>query len=472
MGGAGDIGGLLAIEDLRAGWQGVFHPSFDASGNLTALHEATTGNMVACYEFDPFGNPVRTSGVYALQNPIRFSGKYFDNETGLSYFGFRYYSASLGRFINRDLLEERGAWNLYNGLKQETADPYAGASGVEGTSWSTEWEQAQDRLLTNTSLPHTTQSVTFDGKRNSGLPGASENNQKTYSANATGHYPQGGAEGTGPKAPSVSVGDPATGNADTNLYIFAGNNPISNFDALGLQNALDDDDDFSYINNPVFRSDVFAGRAGLSEDEILRDPSLSGLQQEGRMARGVGSLYKTIKSPMQMVPVFNLIPDAAEMAVDGKANPENAAGIAVAAATTVTPVKAGFLKNAGQKLLGLGRSIVAKLTGRAAEGAAVKAGVSVAEKGISVIGPRANYRQYAQGIGANYLNVSDKAWTWAKNKQFLKGIIKRGDDVVFAGKFDPTKLNPNSTLAREINYLIKRGYQWNDDFTRLIRVMR
>ena len=155
-------------------------------------------------------------------------------ETQLSYFGFRYYNASLGRFINRDPLEERGGWNLYKYLKQDAADPYAGASGVQGTSWSTEWEQAQDRLLSNTSLPHTTQSVTFDGKRNSGLPGSSENNQKTYSANATGHYAQGGAEGRGPKTPSASVGNPAIGNANINLYIYAGNNPINGVDPMGL----------------------------------------------------------------------------------------------------------------------------------------------------------------------------------------------------------------------------------------------
>jgi len=234
MGGAGDIGGLLAIEDLRDGWQGVFHPSFDGNGNLMALHEATTGNMVAAYEYDPFGNPVRTSGVYAKENPIRFSGKYFDNETGLTYFGFRYYSASLGRFINRDLLEERGAWNLYSGLKQYAADPYAGASGVEGTSWSTEWEQAQDRLLSNTSLPHTTQSVTFDGKRNSGLPKAAERNQKRYSANATGHYPQGGAPRTGPRVPMIFVDDPAIGNIDLNWYIYGRNNPVNYIDPTGL----------------------------------------------------------------------------------------------------------------------------------------------------------------------------------------------------------------------------------------------
>jgi RHS repeat-associated protein len=173
---------------------------------------------------------------YAKENPIRFSGKYYDSETGLSYYGYRYYSASLGRFINRDLLEERGAWNLYSGLKQSANDPYANVFGTQATNWSIEWEQAQDRLLSNTSLPHTTQSITFEGKENSGLPGASEGNQKTYSANATGHYPQGGAEGAGSKQPSASGGNPAAGNTDINLYIYAGNNPVNSFDALGLAN--------------------------------------------------------------------------------------------------------------------------------------------------------------------------------------------------------------------------------------------
>jgi len=278
MGGAGDIGGLLAIEDLRAGWQGVFHPSFDGNGNLMALHEASTGNMVAAYEYDPFGNPVRTSGVYAKENPIRFSGKYYDAETQLSYFGFRYYSASLGRWINRDLLEERGGWNLYKDMKRDADDPYAGASGVEGTSWQTEWEQAQDRLLSNTSLPHTTQSVTFDGKRNSGLPGAAERNQKTYSANATGHYPQGGAEGTGPKVPSMTVGDPAAGNADVNLYIYAANDPVNHLDALGLA----DIDFHKYYTTFIAKAAGFTGDlpnliGQATQNTDIKTPAMKGL---------------------------------------------------------------------------------------------------------------------------------------------------------------------------------------------------
>ena len=92
-----------------------------------------------------------------------------------------------------------------------------------------------------------------------------------------------------------------------------------------------------------------------------------------------------------------------------------------------------------------------------------------AVKGTSVIGPRETYREFAKSIGANFLDVSDEAWTWAKNRKFLDEIITRGDDVVFAGKFDPKKLDPNSVLAKEINYLIERGYQWSDDFAKLIK---
>lgn len=92
-----------------------------------------------------------------------------------------------------------------------------------------------------------------------------------------------------------------------------------------------------------------------------------------------------------------------------------------------------------------------------------------AAKGVSVIGPRATYRQFAKDIGAKFLNVTDDAWTWAKNEKFLAGVVKRGDDVVFAGKFNPAKLDPNSVLAREIKYLTERGYQWTDDFSKMIK---
>ena len=92
-----------------------------------------------------------------------------------------------------------------------------------------------------------------------------------------------------------------------------------------------------------------------------------------------------------------------------------------------------------------------------------------ASKGVSVIGPRSTYREFAKKIGANFLDVTDEAWTMRKNVKFLQGVVKRGDDVVFAGKYDPLRLNPKSVLAQEIRYLQRRGYSWNKDFTRLIK---
>ncbi|MEJ1974190.1 MAG: RHS repeat-associated core domain-containing protein [Lacunisphaera sp.] len=51
--------------------------------------------------------------MYAADNPFRFSTKWQDDETGLIYYGERYYSSALGRFINRDPIEEAGGVNLY-----------------------------------------------------------------------------------------------------------------------------------------------------------------------------------------------------------------------------------------------------------------------------------------------------------------------------------------------------------------------
>ncbi len=114
LGGAGDVGGLLAIEDLRTEYLGVYLAVHDGNGNLTALVNGHDGAFAASYEYDPSGNALRAEGQYSRENPFRFAGKYFDRETGLIYYGHRYFSPSLGRFINRDPIEEAGGINLYS----------------------------------------------------------------------------------------------------------------------------------------------------------------------------------------------------------------------------------------------------------------------------------------------------------------------------------------------------------------------
>jgi RHS repeat-associated protein len=106
--GAGGVGGLLLIDTGPA----QYWPVYDASHNVIALYHSG-GGFAAAYEYDPFGNLQNAQGSYAGANPFGFSTKFTDAETGLVYYGMRYYSPTLGRFLNRDPIEEAGGLNLY-----------------------------------------------------------------------------------------------------------------------------------------------------------------------------------------------------------------------------------------------------------------------------------------------------------------------------------------------------------------------
>jgi len=71
--------------------------------------------------YSPFGECIKAQGSLALENKFRFSTKYSDDETGLSYYGYRYYDAKNGRWVSRDPLGEMGGmnpylWNSNNGV--------------------------------------------------------------------------------------------------------------------------------------------------------------------------------------------------------------------------------------------------------------------------------------------------------------------------------------------------------------------
>ncbi len=69
-------------------------------------------------DYDPFGNAVIVEkfNTTALVNRIPafgFSTKYQDRESGLYYYGYRYYDPYTGRWPSRDLIGEEGGVNLY-----------------------------------------------------------------------------------------------------------------------------------------------------------------------------------------------------------------------------------------------------------------------------------------------------------------------------------------------------------------------
>jgi RHS repeat-associated protein len=69
-----------------------------------------------------------------LDQPFRFLGQQFDEETGLHYNRFRYYDPGVGRFVSQDPVGLKGGINLFEYAPSPTAwtDPF-GLTGAKGT---------------------------------------------------------------------------------------------------------------------------------------------------------------------------------------------------------------------------------------------------------------------------------------------------------------------------------------------------
>ena len=160
----GGVGGLLAIRDVA---NSAWHlPYYDANGNLHALVDRASGTLTAAYEYSPFGETLRSTGNYATTNSFRFSTKYTDAETQLIYYGYRYYNPSLGRWLGRDRMEEKGgihlyafcrnnpinSWDILGNLDIDEFWAYTQGIGTSSNWTSSDWSQYtqwQDGLLTD-----------------------------------------------------------------------------------------------------------------------------------------------------------------------------------------------------------------------------------------------------------------------------------------------------------------------------------
>ncbi len=105
--GAGGVGGLLGTLTSDSS---LLTACYDANGNI-GEYVASDGTVAAHYEYDPFGNTTASSGASAGELPHRFSSKYLDGETGLYYYGYRYFSPQLGRWLVKDRVGIRGGPN-------------------------------------------------------------------------------------------------------------------------------------------------------------------------------------------------------------------------------------------------------------------------------------------------------------------------------------------------------------------------
>jgi len=111
------------------------------NGNVTQLFDLSDGSEEGHYEYDPFGKEIVASGNQSEWNKFRFSTKYLEDvvidaskesELGLYYYGYRYYSPRLGRWITRDPIAEHGGINLYQFNKNS---PIIFIDGLGNSIW-------------------------------------------------------------------------------------------------------------------------------------------------------------------------------------------------------------------------------------------------------------------------------------------------------------------------------------------------
>jgi RHS repeat-associated protein len=142
--GAGGIGGLVLGWTRANGTLGgevngtggnTLRYVFDGNGNVMAALD-DLGRVRAKYEYGPFGETLTSEGDLAADNPIRWSTKYTDGESGLVYYGYRYYNAGTGRWLNRDPVAEAGGVNLFGFVNNATSGLFDALGLWTRDSWT------------------------------------------------------------------------------------------------------------------------------------------------------------------------------------------------------------------------------------------------------------------------------------------------------------------------------------------------
>jgi RHS repeat-associated protein len=148
--GAGGVGGLLfSTEHNYSPAPATRFTTYDGNGNVTSYRTGTTlgstaaGVTIAAYEYGPFGEIATTDGLHAGSQPFRFSTKYQDGETGLLYYGYRYYHAGTGRWLSRDPMEESGGHNLHARQWNALVGTYDARGAKEELTWEEVWKDVE-----------------------------------------------------------------------------------------------------------------------------------------------------------------------------------------------------------------------------------------------------------------------------------------------------------------------------------------
>ncbi len=90
-------------------------------GSITGIIDSS-GNLVQTYRYDSFGNILNQTGT--LEQPFTFTGREFDEETGLYYYRARYYDPRIGRFLQQDPIWNNNLYSYCGNNPLNLIDPY------------------------------------------------------------------------------------------------------------------------------------------------------------------------------------------------------------------------------------------------------------------------------------------------------------------------------------------------------------
>jgi RHS repeat-associated protein len=110
------------LAEVRSGTTSYYEQ--DDVGSVSALSNST-GALAASYSYDTFGNLTASNG--SITNPFRYTGREFDQETGIYEYRARYYDPVAGRFISEDPIRFWGGSHFYRYVHNSPAnltDPF------------------------------------------------------------------------------------------------------------------------------------------------------------------------------------------------------------------------------------------------------------------------------------------------------------------------------------------------------------
>jgi len=93
--------------------QGALIYAPDQLGSARDVLAGGTGQTLAHFDYDPYGNPTAATGSHANWPDRRYAGLFYHPTSGLYLATHRAYDPALGRWLSRDPIGEQGGINLY-----------------------------------------------------------------------------------------------------------------------------------------------------------------------------------------------------------------------------------------------------------------------------------------------------------------------------------------------------------------------